>query len=126
MRQDHGASSINFAALGRRIEKFAGLDVLEVEYSWLVGIRNCVFLKSLIKRNFEMLRQHGHILLPKSNRIAGSATGAALLAMEEKMAGHAIVINRGVFGLRHIGIDLLVGLCCGPEEDNCDFSRIFL
>ena len=68
----------------------------------------------------------GYILWSKSNRIAGSATGAALLAMEEKMAGHAIVINCGVFWRRQINIDLPVGLCCGPEEDNCDFPRIFL
>ena len=88
--------------------------MLEVQYSWLVRIRNCVFLGGFIKRDFEMLRQKCHILWPKSNRIAGSATGAALLAIEEKMAGHAVVINCSVFGRRHISIDLLVGLCCGP------------
>ena len=100
--------------------------MLEVQYSWLVWIRNCVFLEGFIKRDFEVLRQKCHILWPKSNRIAGSATGTALLAIEEKMASHAVVINRSVFGRRHIAIDLLVGLCCRFKENNCDVLRIFL
>ena len=70
--------------------------MLEIEDLRPVGIRTGVLLDELVQRNLEMPGHLFDIRLSQTNGITGSATGAASLASEKDVAGHAIVVYCGV------------------------------
>ncbi len=87
---------VNLASFAFAVIELAWKDVLEIEDLRPVGIGIGVLLDELVKGNLEMLGHLFDILPSKTNGIPGSAAGAASLAAEKDVAGHAIVVYGGV------------------------------
>ena len=98
--------------------------MLEVQYSRFFRILNSILLKSLVEGDLKALCYGSCILPSQSNRVARSAAVSAPLALEDHVAGHAIVIDSGVAGCVQFSEDLPVRQECGREELQSDISRI--